>query len=349
MSISNHPGVRRPGRWRRLNAAALVLWRGPDVVQFELGDHRIMVRNVDPAEVAALVRPVPPNVEAPPPRLAELLHEAGFLTRRASIHPGDVDVPAYLSADLGALIGRYGDDAPARLQQRRRAVVTVQGTSRISTPIAATLAAAGVGHVHLVGGSEASAADSCPGGILPTDEGARFAIAGSAAVKRSSPSVHTGPTSAGQAPDLVILTDPGPTDPAVRAGLHLDARPHLSAWVDSSRAVIGPLVEPGRSSCLRCADLTRREHDPSWPMLAVQLAARPRHRAMSDVALCVAVAGAATGQALGFLDGQQVETTGGTMEWQLPDWRLRRRSWPPHPACDCGAADRSSEHGRMES
>ncbi len=349
MSISPPTDGRRPGRWRRLNAAALVLWRGPDVVQFELGDNRIMVSNVDPREVAALIRPSAARlaVEPSPPQLANRLHEAGFLTRQAPA--GAADVPAYLSADLGALVGRYGDDAVPRLARRRQAIVTVQGTSRISATIATTLAAAGVGHVHLVGGTEASAADSCPGGILPSDEGARFGTAGSAAIKRSAPTVHTGPVPAGGTPDLVILTDPLPIDPAVRAGLHLDGRAHLSVAVDGSRAVVGPLVIPGRTSCLRCADLTRNEHDPSWPLLAIQLSARPRHRGISDVALCVAAAGAAAGQALEFLDGQHVQTCGGTMEWQLPDWRLRRRSWLPHHECDCGAAGRSSEHGTMDS
>jgi hypothetical protein len=72
--------------------------------------------------------------------------------------------------------------------------------------------------------------------------------------------------------------------------------------------------------------------------MVVQLSARPRHRAPSDVALCVATAGIAASQALAYLDHQQPATLGGTLEWQLPDWRLRRRSWPSHHRCDCGSA-----------
>jgi hypothetical protein len=30
-------------------------------------------------------------------------------------------------------------------------------------------------------------------------------------------------------------------------------------------------------------------------------------------------------------------TANGTLELVLPDWRWRRRTWRPHPACTCGA------------
>ena len=30
-------------------------------------------------------------------------------------------------------------------------------------------------------------------------------------------------------------------------------------------------------------------------------------------------------------------TVNGTLEVVLPDWQWRRRTWPPHPSCNCGA------------
>lgn len=47
---------------------------------------------------------------------------------------------------------------------------------------------------------------------------------------------------------------------------------HLHVGVLGDRAVVGPLVVPGRTSCLRCAHLHRRDADPAWPLLAVQWA-----------------------------------------------------------------------------
>lgn len=358
---------------RRLNNAAVVLWRSARVVQLELGQRRVVIENVGPDEMSALLpreqsrshRQTRPEQSAagPPaadPALAELrdaLDSAGFLTN-SSEQPAVPDtpaahgaspqpLPAHLLPDLGALRACVGDAAEAVLRARRASAVAVHGTSRLAASVAATLAAAGVGWVQLVHGGDVAAADSCPGGLTPVDEGRRFGVAALDAIRRSAPDVDTTPIPRDRLADLVILTDPAPVETAVRTSFQLDGLAHLSASVDGSRAVIGPLVLPGVTGCLRCADLHRIDRDPAWPALAVQLASRPRRRLTSDVALCVATSGVAVSQALAYLDRREPATLGATLEWQLPDWRLRRRSWPPHDSCDCGAATRSAQHGRM--
>jgi hypothetical protein len=70
----------------------------------------------------------------------------------------------------------------------------------------------------------------------------------------------------------------------------------------------------------------------------MQLGRRANPGRASPAALCLAAAGMAVIQSLAYLDGEPSTVTGGTLEWQLPDWRLRRRSWPVHASCDCGAA-----------
>jgi hypothetical protein len=283
--------------------------------------------------------------------LAELtraLAAAGFITDSSAADRSLAGrLPAQFGPDYGALVARHGDAAGSVLAGRQRAAVAVHGNSRITTTIASTLASAGVGWVQLVHGGEVSAGEACPGGLTPADEGSRFAVAGAQALQRCSPTVRTSPLPARRRADLVILTDPLPVEPAVRAGLHLDGVAHLPAGVDGSHAVVGPLVLPGVTSCLRCADLHRCERDPAWPVLAIQLAARPRRRATSDVTLCIATAGLTAGQALAYLDGGRPETLNGSLEWQLPDWRLRRRRWISHHDCDCGAATRAARDGRM--
>jgi hypothetical protein len=357
MANQRPPVPDRPRTDPVLNAATVVLWRSVDVLQLELGERRIVIDNVRPEQVSALLdRPGPrpsgrdsaERRRAEQPSLIELsqvLAAAGFLTDRPPA--GTVRPPAQFGPDLGALTGRHGDDGPAVLAARRRATVAVHGNSRITTTIASTLASAGVGWVQLVPAGEVSAGESCPGGVAPADEGDRFAVAGVQAMLRSTPSVRSGPIPAGRRADLVVLTDPAPVEPTVRSSLHLDRTAHLTASVDGSRAVIGPLVLPGVTSCLHCADLHRCDRDPAWPRLAIQLANRPRRRATSDVSLCVATAGLTAGQALAYLDRGEPETLNATLEWQLPDWRLRRRSWVSHHDCDCGAATGSVEGGRM--
>ncbi|HEX8305241.1 MAG TPA: hypothetical protein VF612_10215 [Jatrophihabitans sp.] len=332
---------------RRLNRAVVVLWRSRRVVQLELGSRRIIVENVEPEHLSALLwragsRPrAAPSRDCPDglPELTAMLDKAGFLT---GVDPGQPEqrslIPARLTADLGALTARYADAAETMLSARGAAAVAVHGTSRLATSVAATFAAAGVGWIQLVHGGEVSAADACPGGVTPADEGRRFAVAADEAVRRYGPDVETGPIPPERATDLVVLTDPAPVDTSLRSALHQDRVPHLRATVDGEQATVGPLVIPGRTSCLQCADLHRTDRDPAWPALAVQLAARPRRRVSSDVALCVATVGVAVGQALAYLDRQRPAVLGATLEWQLPDWRLRRRSWPAHHGCDCGAA-----------
>ena len=106
--------------------------------------------------------------------------------------------------------------------------------------------------------------------------------------------------------------------------------------------MIGPLVLIGVSACQRCCDLVRADRDSAWPWLAAQLAV-PRRAGVEpcDGVLAAIVAAHAAREALAFLDGLTDDTlpapatVGGTLELALPDWRLRRRSWTPHPACGC--------------
>jgi bacteriocin biosynthesis cyclodehydratase domain-containing protein len=105
--------------------------------------------------------------------------------------------------------------------------------------------------------------------------------------------------------------------------------------------VVGPLVRPGRTACLRCLDLTRAALDPAWPLILAQLAGRTPDPSACDAALAAAVAAQAAAQALAHLDrGPACEsalpTENGTLELVLPGWQWRRRTWPRHPACGCG-------------
>jgi hypothetical protein len=55
------------------------------------------------------------------------------------------------------------------------------------------------------------------------------------------------------------------------------------------------------------------------------------------------VAAQASVQVLAFLDTGQPgrAVSDGALELAVPDWQWRRRSWPPHPRCSCGAARRT--------
>ena len=149
----------------------------------------------------------------------------------------------------------------------------------------------------------------------------------------------------GRAPDLVVLV--GYPQPEDVAELQRRRLAHLAVCVREAIGVVGPLVRPGRSACLRCLDLARADRDPAWPLILAQLPPGRMDVTAGDAVLAAAVAAQGAAQAVAFADRSELvaATTNGTLELALPDWQWRRRTWPPHPACTCGAG---SQSGRAE-
>lgn len=131
----------------------------------------------------------------------------------------------------------------------------------------------------------------------------------------------------------IIASDLLECDRVVADGLLRLDQPHLVVRPVSQGVLVGPLVVPGRTACLRCTDLARRDLDPAWPHLLNQLQRIrvPVREAMASWAGAVAAA-----QALAFLHGSQPETYGATLDLSTPDYLTRWRSWPMHPDCGCG-------------
>jgi len=264
---------------------------------------------------------------------AGLLDDAAAEYRLAAITDADRE---RLAPDIASLTLRreVPGGGQATLADRQRAGVRIHGAGRIGASLATLLAAAGVGRVDIRDGSLVRPADVAPAGAGTTDIGARRDLSVMAAVARVAPSTTTAPV---VRPDIVVLTGAMAADPAVRDTLIRRGVPHLRADIRETTGVIGPLVVPGESSCLRCHDLQRRDRDTAWPRIAAQLAAPLRGGPEAcDVVLATAVATHAGLQVLAFLDGEPAPATiDGTLEITLPDGRVRRRSWSAHPACGC--------------
>jgi bacteriocin biosynthesis cyclodehydratase domain-containing protein len=235
---------------------------------------------------------------------------------------------ARLAPELAAtsLAHGYGDGGARALARRRAAHVRVLGGGRLEPAITAILAASGIGQVDGVDARQAA-----PPPAEPAPARAGRARAGRARAGRGQP---------GRAqvtrPDLVVLV--GVTDPELAARLMRERIPHLAASASEAIGVVGPLVLPGRSACLRCLDLARTDRDPAWPLILAQLAGRQPDPPACDASLAAAVAAQAAAQALAFTDrpDQPGPVTNGTLELVLPGWQWRRRTWPPHPDCTCG-------------
>jgi hypothetical protein len=333
-----------------LGPATRLLWRSPESVHLELGSDAVVVDGLPTSVVRRVASPAPPTT--PPPALDEpvrqaltALTEAGYLWPRG--HPDEPDprlIPpeARLAGELRALAPRFGGHAAQVLSARRHTSVEVTGRSVLVAHVAAVLGAAGIGRIHCAVDGNARLHHLVPGGVTPADEGGPLAAAAEAAIRRAAPDVDTAPLPADGRPDLTIIATDAPIPDERLDALHSADAPYLAVTLGLDSGVVGPLVLPGLTSCIRCADLHRRDRDPAWTALAVQLAIGRRHGPAADVTVATTVAGVAAQQALTFVDGGEPATLDGTIELRLPDWRLRRRSWTIHPACSC-----TTEHDRL--
>ena len=325
-----------------LSPAARLLWRTAESVHLELGGRGVVVDGLSPAMVTHLTpgRAAPTGLPDLDPDAQLALHELtddGFLWPRTSDDDLRRTPPVpRLAGQLTALAARYGADAAELLHARRHYAVVVEGNTAATVHLAALLAAAGVGRVRCAVHGTVRLMHAVPGGVETRDEGQELQAAAARALLRAAPEVDITPLPTDHLPDLTVLANAGPVDDDRRAALHADGAAHLRLAVGVEHAVVGPLVLPGLTSCLRCADLHRRDRDPAWSVLSAQLAVPRRYGATADTVVSTLAVGVAAMQVLTFLDGGDPAGLDGTLEIHPPDWRVRRRSWAPHPACDCG-------------
>jgi hypothetical protein len=113
------------------------------------------------------------------------------------------------------------------------------------------------------------------------------------------------------------------------------ALPHLLIEERDASILVGPLVTPAGSPCLNCLDLHRRDRDPAWPALVAQLATAPDEEAATSTSTTLIAVGVAAATILDYIDGGADSTMIGASIEIAPPSQLRRRSWEPHPRCDC--------------
>jgi bacteriocin biosynthesis cyclodehydratase domain-containing protein len=312
-----------------------------------LSPHRSVLRlgagsrllGLDPATALA--------VEDLPPPLAEMLDDltgpvpTTQLVDRAVGRGADRTEAELLLGELVAA-GALVDAAVVQRRERRRAESTavVHGRGPLTVGVVLGLATAGVGAVHVVTSGAVLASDLGTG-LVDADRGRDRASATAAALARLCPRATTGPPPQRAVPDIVVLADASAPDPVLVAELHVAGTAHMVARMRDGVGVVGPLVLPGRTTCLGCLEIERSARDPAWPAVAAQLAGTPGR---ADPAGVAATAGLAVAQVLVALDGPSSTagppTLEATLELDADAGTIVRRTWAPHPDCRCGAAGR---------
>lgn len=140
--------------------------------------------------------------------------------------------------------------------------------------------------------------------------------------------------------DLAILADDLIADTRVLRMLNDADVPHLSVRARDGTGLIGPMVLPGITSCLECADRHRHDRDEQWPAVAAQLTGTVGIAAPATVLGTVAIALAQIDRVLSAMRGQApgpLVTLNATLELDLATHALTARHWTAHPLCPCGA------------
>jgi bacteriocin biosynthesis cyclodehydratase domain-containing protein len=329
-----------------------VLRRRPDEIQVGLDSRLAAVVSGLPEPVVTALRRLNGDREADD-LVAEhggsmrsaltALATRGLLEDASSQSP---PLPARLAGETSATAMRtaagaeHGRDDPS---VRRGLAVAVQGDGRLAVAVACLLAGAGVGWVHVVAGGSVRPEDVGTG-YLAKNVGRRRAMAATQAVARVDAAVRTTPFDQDRAPDLVVLADSLVFEPAGVHALSSAGVPHLAVRMRDGVGIVGPLVVPGRTSCLRCADLHRGDLDEHWPKIAVQLTGQVQ---LADLASTQATAALAVSEALDglcWLRGQAdpPKTRETTLELDLASATIRHRTWPAHAGCTCDAVRRCS-------
>ncbi|CCQ17046.1 putative uncharacterized protein [Rhodococcus sp. AW25M09] len=184
-----------------------------------------------------------------------------------------------------------------------------------------------VNTVHLVGRGPIS--DALASGLSRT----------SATVSRSSLTPTRYPQSAVSSwdYDIVVLADDLVAEPRLVTDLVRLRIPHLQVRLRDGKGLVGPFVLPGRTSCLRCADLTRCDFEPEWPHLSAQLLGTVGQASSATVLATAAFAFAQLESLIGRTDAALPETADCTMElnFAATGTTVHRRLWSKHPHCDC--------------
>lgn len=301
-----------------------LVWRSDTCVEIGWPPQQVRLDGVDPAHVAWLLslqgqRELADALALGAGRGLRHAHMRRLL--RAGVRSGLIDdasqmpqslrdAPAHLrqaiAADVVAARHLHGGTPRARdiIDRRQRAEVAIQGSGPVAEAVALVLTCSGVGSI---------AQD-------------RATHSGS---KRHRRATH-------QRACHVLCDTAHPDAAADPDAMALDI-PHLAVAVTGARAVIGPLVIPGRTSCLRCRDLHLADADATWPRAAVQWAARRPGPAAAGLAH---LSGAwAALHALAVIDAGSAEVQAPAINAALivglPDAAVAIESRPPHPLCGC--------------
>jgi hypothetical protein len=212
--------------------------------------------------------------------------------------------------------------------RRLAGTVLVRGACRAGLRTVAALQRAGVGTVLVDDDTIVTTADVGADAYPAQAVGRRRASAAAAMLGSRACDVGDGD------PDLALIIAHRALPAHVHDGLLRHDVAHLPLVLRERDAVVGPLVEPGRTCCLRCVDLYRADRDPQWLSVVRQIGGR--HAPVPDPTLLDTAVGLLVSEALLALDGRRRPASwGASITVRVDDPVPLIRRWPAHVRCGC--------------
>jgi hypothetical protein len=236
-----------------------------------------------------------------------------------------------------AAAGLLGESGSAPYTNSTSPRVRLIGAGSVGYQLAQLLMVSGVGSLYVYDNEPPNPALYSAAGVLPSRaEALRSALAEVGSFVSSAQGIST--LSHWSKPETtpldltIVATDRPEPDRVITEHLVRNDEPHLVVRCWGNGVSVGPLVVPGKTSCVRCADLSRSDADPRWPVVLRQLS---RLQIDTPPTLLAWAASVAAAQSLAFLRGELPESAGSTMELNWPHFVTRLRRWPAHRNCGC--------------
>lgn len=264
-----------------------------------------------------------------------------LLTMLAPVLEDPFRLPGALGAtlvpDVNAFSVAYGAAAGQIVRNRSAAMVRVGGLGRCGQAIAALLAASGVGALHLHDDFPVQPGDVGAGPLRVADLGKPRTVALAHRLEATWPRTRLshwtpGPDGQGLRAQVIVVTACDALPDHLLSHLAATRVPHLPVVFGPAWARIGPLVIPGLTSCLDCAQ--------SSPHLAAdgpRASGTPRSASSTaELALSATAAGLATLQVMMLLDGVNVPSAADAVLCiDLATGGVQRIPVEPRPGCTC--------------
>ncbi|WP_311525526.1 hypothetical protein [uncultured Varibaculum sp.] len=224
--------------------------------------------------------------------------------------------------DCACAFHLYGSDAP--IKTRKQALVGISGLGPLGITLTRKLVACGIKSFILRDQAVVKTRDLC----VYKDEYL-------GAVRQDVAPLVLGVNQ--QLPNQAVtievaissyLTNPAWAKACINSGV-----PHLPIIKRETEIEVGPLFIPGRTCCLHCQHLAKRDADPEWPRIAAQLACADP--VMADTSLAEYASAFAVREILNYLSGLPLSLTGASWVFNLADPLPQLRQWQPHPQCGC--------------